>query len=89
MEVMTLRDINFSAGTLGAFSATAGQVNLSANLNTNIDTGGVLTMATTGAMAVSSAVATYQHAATTFTTASTIFNAGTLFDVNATAITLN
>lgn len=69
MEVMTLRDINMSAGTLGAFSATGGQVNISATLNTNIDTGGILTMFTAGAMSVTSAAATYQHAATSFTTA--------------------
>ena len=100
MEVITLKDINMSAGTLGAFSATAGQINLASTLNTNIDTGGILTMTTIGAMAVSSAAATYTHAATTFTTAAYTVNAvgtmtlgnaltTTLVDINADAITLN
>jgi hypothetical protein len=100
MEVITLRDINMSAGTLGAFSATGGQINLAATLNMNIDTGGILTMTTIGAMAVSSAAATYTHAATIFNTAAYSVNAvgiltlgtaaaTTQVDINATAITLN
>lgn len=69
MEIMTLRDINLAAGLAGAISLSAGQTNISSVLNTNIDTGGILTMTTVGAMAVSSAAATYTHAATSFTTA--------------------
>jgi len=96
MEVITLKDINMSAGTLGAFSATAGQINLAATLNTNIDTGGILTMTTIGAMAVTSAAATYTHAATSFTTAAMTqttavytVTAGGNYTVTAPLITLN
>lgn len=96
MEVITLKDINMSAGTLGAFSATAGQINLAATLNTNIDTGGILTMTTVGAMAVTSAAATYTHAATSFTTAAMTqttavytVTAGGNYTVTAPLITLN
>ena len=96
MEVITLRDINMSAGTLGAFSATGGQINLSATLNTNIDTGGILKMTTIGEMAVTSAAATYTHAATSFTTAAMTqttavytVTAGGNYTVTAPLITLN
>lgn len=81
MEVITLTDINMSAGILGAFSATGGQINLSAALNTNIDTGGILTITTIGAMAVTSAAAAYTHASTLFTTATAVFT-GTVSAVN-------
>jgi hypothetical protein len=89
MEVITLRDINMSAGTLGAFSATGGQINLAATLNMNIDTGGILTMTTIGAMAVTSAAATYTHAATSFTTAAFGVVAAGTFSVAAPIISLN
>lgn len=89
MEVITLRDINMSAGTLGAFSATAGQINLAATLNTNIDTGGILTMTTIGAMFVNSAAATYAHGAVAVGTASyAVVSAGN-YSVTAPLITLN
>lgn len=89
MEVITLRDINMSAGTLGAFSATGGQINLAATLNMNIDTGGILAMTTIGAMAVTSAAATYTHAATSFTTAAFGVVAAGTFSVAAPTISLN
>jgi hypothetical protein len=89
MEVITLRDINMSAGTLGAFSATGGQINLAATLNMNIDTGGILAMTTIGAMAVTSAAATYTHAATSFTTAAFGVVAAGTFSVAAPIISLN
>lgn len=89
MEVITLKDINMSAGTLGAFSATAGQINMSATLNTNIDTGGILTMTTIGSMAVTSAAATYTHAATAFNTAAMTTIATGAYIVTAPTIALN
>ena len=89
MEVITLKDINMSAGTLGAFSATGGQINLAATLNMNIDTGGILTMTTIGSMAVASAAATYTHAATSFTTAAFGVTAAGNFSVTSPLISLN
>lgn len=87
--VTTIGNIDLSAGSLSKISTSAGQTNIASVLNTNIDTGGILAVTTTGAMAVQSAAATYTHAATIFNTASTVYNAGTVFDLNATAITLN
>jgi hypothetical protein len=86
-----------AAGSTSAISTSAGQTNIASLLNTNIDTGGLLTITTIGAMATSSAAATYNHAATIFNTAAYNVNAvgtlalasTTLVDINATAITLN
>jgi len=89
MEVLTLKDINFSTGLTGSISLSAGQTNIASVLNTNIDTGGVLTMTTTGAMAVQSAAATYTHAATSFTTAAYSITSSAAFSVTATTIALN
>ena len=73
--VTTLGNIDLAAGSTSSISTSAGQTNIASVLNTNIDTGGILTMTTVGAQLNSAASATY--------------NTGTLFDVNATLITLN
>jgi len=67
--VTTLGNIDLAAGSTSAISTSAGQTNIASLLNTNIDTGGLLTITTIGVMATTSAAATYNHAATTFTTA--------------------
>jgi hypothetical protein len=77
--VTTLGNIDLAAGSTSAISTSAGQTNIASLLNTNIDTGGLLTITTIGVMATTSAAATYNHAATTFTTAAyTVAATGTV-----------
>jgi hypothetical protein len=84
------------SGGVGAISFSTGQLNMGVAANTNIITGGILTMTTTGAMAVTSAAAAYTHAATSFTTAvmtqttaAYTITAGGNFSVAAPIISLN
>jgi len=67
--VTTVGNIDLAGGSTSAISISAGQTNIASLLNTNIDTGGILTITTVGAMAMSSAAAAYTHAATTMTAA--------------------
>jgi len=107
-KLLTLKSIDMATGLVdipgaeptsggaGSISFSTAQLNAGVAINTNIITGGILTMTTTGAMAVSSAAATYTHAATTFTTAAMTMNtaaytttATAAFTVTAPTISLN
>lgn len=100
-KLLTLKTIDMGTGLIsvpgadpassgvGSISFSTGQLNAGVAANTNIITGGILTVTTTGAMAVTSAAAAYTHAATTFTTGTFGIVAAGNFSVTAPVITLN
>ena len=81
-RVFSLFDMDFGVPSFGSISFSSGFFNVGTTGATTINTGGLLTMTTFGAMVVSSAAATYTHA-------STIITGGTNITMTAAIITLN